>query len=64
MILGQINQKKNEVVYRDRGYFETKSKGHYATIKKAVTEHPLEMDDILRNRGFAQKEFKGDKFMQ
>jgi IS5 family transposase len=27
---------KNEVVYRDRGYFGAKSKGYDATIKRAV----------------------------
>jgi len=41
---------KNEVVYRDRGYFGAKSKGYDATIKRAVKEHLLEIRDILRNK--------------
>ncbi len=52
------------MVYRNRGYFEEKSKGYDATIKRAVKEYPLEMGDISRKRGFAQKGFKENKFMQ
>jgi hypothetical protein len=55
---------KNEVICRDRGYFEAKSKGYDATIKRVVKEYPLEMGDISRKRGFAQKGFKENKFMQ
>ena len=46
---------KNEVVYRDRGYFGAKSKGYDATMKRAVKEHPLGMSDILRNKRISSK---------
>ena len=38
---------KNEVVYRDRGYFGAKSKSYDATMKRAVKEHPLGINNIL-----------------
>jgi IS5 family transposase len=43
------------VVYRDRGYFETKSKIYDATMKRAIKEHPLGITDILRNQMINQK---------
>ena len=46
---------KNEVVYRDRGYFGAKSKGYDATMKRAVKEHPLGISDILRNKRISSK---------
>jgi hypothetical protein len=30
------------VVFRDRGYFGTKSKGYDKTMRRAVNEYPLE----------------------
>ncbi len=41
---------KNEVVYRDRGYFEAKSRSYDETMKRAVKENSLRMSDILRNK--------------
>ena len=35
--------------YIYRGYFEAKSKGSDATIKRAAKEYPLELIYILRN---------------
>jgi hypothetical protein len=37
----QIVIRKNEVVYRYRGYFEAKSKDYDTTMKRAVKEYPL-----------------------
>jgi len=36
--------------YKDRGYFEAKSQGYDKTMKRTVTENPLELVDILRNK--------------
>ena len=38
----QISFSKNEVVYRDRGYFGAKTKGHNATMKRAMKNYPIE----------------------
>ena len=46
---------KNEVICRDRGYFEAKSKDYDATIKRVVKEHLLGMSDVLRNRSISFK---------
>lgn len=37
---------KNEVVYRDKGYFGAKSKDYYATMKRTVKEHIMGRKDI------------------
>jgi IS5 family transposase len=55
---------KNEVVYRDRGYFGAKSKGYDATIKRAVKEHHLGIRDILRNKRISSKRVPGNEFIQ
>ena len=44
---------KNEVVYRVKGYFGAKSKGYYATMKRAVKEHIMGIKDISRNQRIA-----------
>jgi IS5 family transposase len=43
------------VVYKDRGYFETKSKSYDATMKRVIKEHPLGITDILRNQIISPK---------
>jgi len=43
------------VVYKDRGYFETKSKSYDATMKRAIKEPPLGITDILRNQIISPK---------
>jgi len=40
---------KNEVVYRDKGYFGVIAKGFSATMQRAVRGHPLGIRDVLRN---------------
>ena len=40
--------RKNEVVYRDRGYFETKSKGYDSTMKRTVKRTYYGMIDISK----------------
>ena len=39
-----------EVVYRDKGYFEVKPRGHDAMIRRSVRGHPLGFRDRLRNK--------------
>ena len=50
--------------YRDRGYFEAKSKSSDAIIKRAAKEYPLELIYMLRNLRIGSKEFKRNEFMQ
>jgi len=52
---------KNEVVYRDRGYFGAKSKGYDATMKRAVRGHALGIKDILRNKRISSKGVPGER---
>lgn len=44
-----------EVVYRDRGYFGVKPRGHDATMRRRVRGHPLGIRDRLRNRCISSK---------
>jgi len=53
---------ENEVVYRDREYFEAKSKGYDATKKRVVRRHVLGIWDILRNKRISSKKFKGNEY--
>ena len=36
---------EGEVIYRDRGYSETKSKGYSATMKKEARNNPIGIRD-------------------
>jgi IS5 family transposase len=44
-----------EVVYRDKGYFGVKPKGHDATMRRGVRGHPLGIRDRLRNRRISRR---------
>jgi hypothetical protein len=46
------------------GYFEAKSKGYNAIVKRAVKENPLEMGDIFRNKKSISKRANGNEFMK
>ena len=46
---------KGEVVYRDRGYFGAKAKGHDATMQRGVRGHPIGIKDKLRNKRISKK---------
>jgi IS5 family transposase len=43
------------VVYRDRRYFEAKSKGYDSTIEREVKEKPLGIKDIFRDKRISSR---------
>ncbi len=51
MYLSEINK----VVYRDRRYFEAKSKGYDSTIERGVQEKPLGIKDIFRDKRISSR---------
>jgi hypothetical protein len=55
MILRSIYLKKIKWFYRDRGYFEAKSKNYNATIKRSLKEHTLGIGYILRIKRISPK---------
>lgn len=54
--------KPDEIVYRDKGYFgsRTKAKGD-ATMKRATRDHPLSIRDKLRNKRISKKRAPGER---
>jgi len=52
------------VVYRDRRYFEAKSKGYDSTIEREVQEKPIGINYNIRTRGSAQEELHVKEFMR
>ncbi|WML68021.1 MAG: hypothetical protein METHP_01591 [Methanoregula sp. SKADARSKE-2] len=40
---------EGEVIYRDRGYFGTKTKGFNTTMQRGVRGHPIGIRDVLKN---------------
>jgi IS5 family transposase len=53
--------KEGEVVYRDRGYFGTESKGFNATMQRGVRGHPIGIRDILRNARISKIRAPGER---
>ncbi len=53
--------KEGEVVYRDRGYFGTETKGFNATMKRGVRGHPIGIRDILRNARISRIRSPGER---
>ncbi len=49
------------MVYRDRGYFGTKTNGYNASMKRAVKGHTLGIKDILRNKIISSKRVQGER---
>jgi transposase, IS5 family len=52
---------KNEVVYKDKGYFGAKSKGYNATMKRTLKEHFLEIRNVLRNKRISSRRVQGKR---
>jgi IS5 family transposase len=55
---------KNEVIYRDRGYFGPKLKGCDSIMRKVVKEYSLEMSDVFRNKRVRSKRAPRKEFPQ
>jgi len=53
--------KKDEVAYRDKGYFGIKPQGYDATMKRATRGHPLNIRDKLRNKRINKKRSPGER---
>jgi len=53
--------KEGEVVYKDKGYFGTESRGYDATIRRATRGHPLSIRDKLRNKRIDRKRSPGER---
>ena len=53
--------KEGEVVYRDRGYFGTETKGFNATMQRGVRGHPIGIRDILRNARISRIRSPGER---
>lgn len=53
--------KPGEVVYCDRGYSRTETKGYNATMKKGARGHPIEIRDKLRNKRISRKRAPGER---
>ncbi len=47
--------KPDEVVYRDRGYSGTETKGYNATMKKGARNHLIDIWDKMRNKRISRK---------
>jgi len=52
---------KGEVIYRDRGYFGTETKGFNATMQRGVRGHPIGIRDILRNARISKIRSPGER---
>ena len=53
--------RKGEIVYRDKGYFGTKSRGYDATMQRGVRAHPLDIKNKLRNERIKKKRAPGER---
>ncbi len=53
--------KPDEVVYRDRGYSGTETKGYNATMKKGARDHPIGIRDKMRNKRISRKRAPGER---
>ena len=53
--------KPDEVVYRDRGYSGTETKGYNATMKKGARNHPIDIWDKMRNKRISRKRAPGER---
>jgi IS5 family transposase len=52
---------KEEVVYRDRGYFGAESKGFNATMQRGIRGHPIGIRDQLRNARISRIRSPGER---
>jgi len=50
-----------EIMYRDRGFSGTPSKGYNATMKKSARDHPIGIWDQLRNKRISKKRAPGER---
>ena len=46
---------EGEVRYADEGYFDVKTKGYDAAMRKAIGGHPLNYEDEMRNKRISSK---------
>jgi IS5 family transposase len=52
---------EGEVIYQDRGYFGTESKGFNATMQRGVRGHPIGIRDQLRNARISRIRSPGER---
>jgi IS5 family transposase len=52
---------EGEVIYRDRGYFGTGTKGFNATMQRGVRGHPIGIRDVLRNARISRIRSPGER---
>ena len=52
---------KDEVAYRDKGYFGASCRGYDAAMRRGVRGHPLGIRDKLRNKRIARKRSPGER---